>query len=91
VARGWRGRERIVLWCEHAGWFVVRAGDRQAASDRADCADAKLMGGLNQLSANLRAAGSLSSGLVTIHAYGSLEGHFYIDVDFPVEVGIDGG
>jgi hypothetical protein len=82
-----------IFWTNHlgpvsAGFFHVPSWLIQAVSA---AADAKLVGGLDQLSANLLTAGSLASGPVTIHAYGDLKGYFWIDVDFPVDVGVDGG
>jgi YD repeat-containing protein len=52
-------------------------------------ADAKLVGGLDQLAANLNLAAAFAAGPVTIHAYGQLHGYFYIDVDFETTIGVD--
>jgi tripartite motif-containing protein 71 len=80
-----------IFWTNHlgpitAGFFHVPSWLIQAVNA---AADAKLVGGLDRLSANLLTAGSLASGPVTIHAYGDLKGYFWIDIEFSIEVGVD--
>jgi hypothetical protein len=82
-----------LFWTHHlgsisAGFFHVPSWLIQAVDA---AADAKLVGGLDQLSANLLTAGSLASGPVTIHAYGDLNSYVWVDVDFPVDIGVDDG
>jgi RHS repeat-associated protein len=52
--------------------------------------DKKLVGGLDGLAENLKEAGNLAEGPVTITGFGSLTSVFWVDVTFETDVGIDG-
>jgi hypothetical protein len=80
-----------IFWTHHlgglaGGWFHVPGWLIQ-------CVDAavegKLVGGLDQLAANLQAAGAFASGPVKITAFGSLTSAYWVDVEFAVKLGVD--